>query len=377
MKARIFWSVLVMVLLLAIVGPGLSGGGLALSSSAKARYDGDGPAAFDPPVLHAAAAETPTCTPTSLTPTPTSTRTVTPTATPTLTWAPPPTDWGRVYLPLIMKRAEPLRTENVTFAIIEGVSLTLDAYLPQTLGPNPAVILVHGGYWQSGDKADHVSLGKRLAAWGYAAFAINYRLAPEFPFPAAPGDVQCAVAWVREHATKYHVDPDRIAVLGTSAGGHLAALAGLAAAPAAPPAPWQSSCGGLETNLQVQGIISCYGPLDLPFYAQEGEEARRIVTTFLGRPCHMAPDLCRIASPIFYAVTDAPPTLLIHGTADEAVSYENSERMYTALQAVGVEVTYLAVEGAGHGFISQFDTPESQIAMGAIQDFLADIFETS
>jgi len=119
----------------------------------------------------------------------------------------------------------PVRAEKVTypanataadipFTTIDGVDLALDAYLPETSMPVPAVILIHGGYWQSGDKQSHARLANRMMLWGYAAFAINYRLAPDFPFPAAVEDVQCAVAWVREHAAEYSVDPDRIALAG-------------------------------------------------------------------------------------------------------------------------------------------------------------------
>ena len=266
----------------------------------------------------------------------------------------------------------PGRTTDVTFAMIEGEPLTLDVYLPDGPAPYPAVILVHGGYWQKGDKADHARLGEKMAEWGYAAFAINHRLAPDFPAPAAVADVQCAVAWVREHAAEYGVDPNRIALMGTSSGGHLAALAGLAAAPSAPESLWQPSCGDPATDLGVQAIVSCFGPLDLPFHAQESDGSRRIVTAFLGQPCQDAPDLCAAFSPVTYATADAPPTLLIHGTADDVVSPENSERMDAALQAAGAEVTYLPVEGAQHAFIFKFQSPEAQAALEAIEGFLAE-----
>ncbi len=266
----------------------------------------------------------------------------------------------------------PAQTTDVTFAVIEESPLTLDIYLPDGTAPYPAIILIHGGYWQEGDKATHARLGGKMAEWGYAAFAINYRLAPDHPAPAAVADVQCAVAWVREHAAEYGVDPNRIAVMGTSAGGHLAALAGLAAVPAAPAAPWQPSCSDPSADLGVQAIISCFGPLDLPFHAQESDGAQQIVTTFLGKPCQDAPDLCAAFSPVTYATAGAPPTLLIHGAADDAVSPQNSARMAAALQAAGADVTYLPVEGAQHAFIFAFQSPEAQIALEAIESFLAE-----
>ena len=85
---------------------------------------------------------------------------------------------------------------DVPFVTNEEVELALDVYLPEESAPVPAVILIHGGYWQTGDKQSHARLAGRVMQWGYAAFAVNYRLAPDFPFPAAVEDVQCAVAWV-------------------------------------------------------------------------------------------------------------------------------------------------------------------------------------
>ena len=289
-------------------------------------------------------------------------------------YPPPQPTPRRVYLPLLMKDwfGEPTMITDVTFAVVEGESLALDAYLPATPGPHPAVILIHGGYWQAGDKESHARLGEWMAEHGYAAFAINYRLAPDFPFPAAVADVQCAVAWVREHAAEYDVDPDRLALMGTSAGGHLAALAGLAAVPSAPSASWQPSCGDPAADVGVQAVVSCFGPVDLAFHAEENEPAEGIVAVFLGgQACQDAPQLCADASPMTYVTADAPPTLLIHGTDDAAVSCENSARLYAALDGVGANVTYLPVEGAQHGFIIGIKTPEAQAAMDAVGDFLA------
>ncbi len=283
----------------------------------------------------------------------------------------------RVYLPVLMKEwyGEPTVITDITFAVVEGESLALDAYLPATPGLHPAIILIHGGYWQAGDKESHSRLGDWMAQHGYAAFAMNYRLAPDYPFPAAVADVQCAVTWVREHAAEYDVDADRIALMGTSAGGHLAALAGLAAVPASPSASWQPSCGDPAANIGVQAIISCFGPVDLAFHAEESEPAEGIVAVFLGgQACEDAPQLCAAASPMTYVTTDAPPTLLIHGTDDDAVSYENSARLYAALDGVGADVTYLPIEGAQHGFIIGLKNPEAQAAMEAVGDFLAATF---
>ena len=269
--------------------------------------------------------------------------------------------------PSVVPTPGPGQTGDIVFAMTEEVPLTLDVYLPETKGPRPAVILIHGGAWQGGDKANHAGLGEQMVQWGYAGFAVNYRLAPDHTFPAAIADVQCAVAWVREHAAEYDVDPDHIALLGTSAGGHLAVLAGVA-----PEASWEPSCGDPATNLRVQAVVSLFGPLDLAYHDQEKGGPRPVVTSFLGQPCQDVSDLCAAASPITYVSSDAPPALLIHGTADDVVGHENSERMAEALQAVGGEAIYLPIEGAEHSFIFNSHTPETQKALGAIEDFLAE-----
>ena len=258
----------------------------------------------------------------------------------------------------------------ITYAVVEGVPLDLDVYLPLSDEPHPTVILVHGGEWQTGDKSDMAALAEKITQWGYVVFSINYRLAPAYPFPASVADVQCAVAWVREHAAEYGSDSRHMALVGSEAGGHLAMLAGLAAAPTAPPAVWQPACGEAATDVRAQAIVSISAPLDLMYYAQENNRTVTNATVLLGVPCQAATDVCTSASPITYVTADAPPTLLIHGTTDHSVSHENSERMRAALQSVGAAVTYLPIAGAQHNFILHLDTPEAQAAVEAIRVFL-------
>jgi len=181
----------------------------------------------------------------------------------------------------------------------------------------PAVVLIHGGYWQTGDKQSHARLASRVMQWGYAAFAINYRLAPDFAFPAAVEDVQCAVAWVRKQASEY----------------------------------------GIAQSYRASWYV------------------RRIVKTFLGCPCQAAAGLCQKASSMTYVTAMAPPTLLVHGTEDDVVGCENSQRLATALEEAGADVTYLPIQEAEHGFVLRIGTPEAETALVAIEAFLAEVFE--
>ncbi len=121
--------------------------------------------------------------------------------------------------------AEARTLSNLTYRRVDGEELKLDAYLPLRHNrPTAGVVLIHGGGWQNGDKSLYASFGATLARLGWAAFAVNYRLAPRAHFPAGLSDVRHAVAWIRAHAARFGIDPRRIAALGDSAGGNLAAL---------------------------------------------------------------------------------------------------------------------------------------------------------
>ena len=253
---------------------------------------------------------------------------------------------------------------DVVYTQGDGAPQTLDIYLPEGDGPWPLLIYVHGGGWMAGDKQEGAEIADGFVPQGYAVVSINYRLAPQHPFPAAIADTQCAVAWAREHAAEYGFDAAHVALIGGSAGGHLAALAGVVAAPSAPAKPtWQPSCGDPNVDLQVQAIVSFAGPMDLSL-VEKSSAGRGAVVAFLGSACEDAA-ICAAASPITYVSADAPPMLLVHGTEDAIVPVVGSERMAQALWAAGAQVIYLPVPGAGH------DIPFSEEDARTIVDFLA------
>lgn len=250
---------------------------------------------------------------------------------------------------------------DVVYRTVAGLSLALDIYLPDSPGPHPAILFVHGGAWHTGDKRRLAPLARFLAERRYVGFSVNYRLAPAHKFPAALEDLRCAVKWIRVHAADYGVDPDRIAAVGTSAGGHLVALLGTAPETLAP-------CGNLGVSSRVQAVVALFGPMDL--LSAAGTPAEATVESFLGASAREDPDLWREASPITWTSADDPPFLLIHGRDDRVVPYEESVRMADALRRAGAEAELLLIPGAGHGFINRPDTPAARRAVAAIVDFL-------
>ncbi len=150
---------------------------------------------------------------------------------------------------------------DVTYCTVGDVALKMDVYTPDTMtNPAAAVIYVHGGGWTDGDKASGGSREIReMLARGYLVFAINYRLAPEYKFPAQIQDVKCAVRHLRANVAVYNLDPDRIGAWGNSAGGHLVSLLGVTDASAG----FEGSGGYADQSSRVQAVVDGYGPADL------------------------------------------------------------------------------------------------------------------
>jgi alpha-L-fucosidase 2 len=227
--------------------------------------------------------------------------------------------------------------KDIEFARPGGVSLTLDAWVPEGTGPFPAVIIVHGGGFEAGDKTTYVPpLFEPLTRGGFAWFTINYRLAPKFPFPAAIEDCESAIRWVKANAAAYKVDPRRIALMGESAGGHIVAFAG----------------AKFTAQTRVNAVVPFYGPVDLLARAEQEGKVNRNIQQFLALP-EPLDDTARVklreASPITHVNPRMPPFLMIHGTQDKGVPLDQSERMCAAMTKAGVACEIYAVAGAPHG----------------------------
>lgn len=195
----------------------------------------------------------------------------------------------------------------------------------------PAVICIHGGGWVSGDRSYMHDVASPLADQGFVAVCPQYRFAPAHRFPAAVKDIQACVAFLRGHAEEFGVDPSRIASLGNSSGGHLAAMAGL-------------TCG-------LQAVVDICGISDL-VHAQGPQYAigAAFVFEFMGHAPSDKPDFYAEASPITFVSPHSPPFLIIHGDQDDIVPIEQSIKLRDTLAASGVPVEYHAMDGEGHSF---------------------------
>jgi alpha-L-fucosidase 2 len=236
-------------------------------------------------------------------------------------------------------------TKDIEYANADGESLRLDAFVPDGPGPFAAVILVHGGGWNSGDKAGGPNraliapMEDPLAHAGFAWFSINYRLAPKHPYPACIDDVETAIRWVKAHAAAYRVDPSRLAIAGESAGGHLAALAAVRANP----------------STRVAAVVVFYGRVDMLADTRNqngrlvGNLAQLFGTTQLTASTR---DVLRSASSLYQVRPGLPPFLLLHGTKDGQVPYQESIKMRAKLQAAGVPCELITIPNGPHGMFA-------------------------
>ena len=251
-------------------------------------------------------------------------------------------------LPVLAAATEPREveiTKDVVYGTGGGDNLLLDQAVPKGLASAvPAIVWIHGGAWQGGHKGEFESLIRDSARAGYVAVSINYRLAPAHVFPAQIEDSKCAVRWLRANAEKLHVDPNRIGVVGGSAGAHLAMLLGTADTSDG----LEGSGGSQETSSRVQAVVSYAGPTNL--LGEYPSISQPLLATFLGGPVKEKEDLARRASPITYVNSNDPPMLLIQGTKDPLVPYAQAFEMAEALTKAGVPGRVELLLGAGHGW---------------------------
>lgn len=275
--------------------------------------------------------------------------------------------------------------------------LLLDLYRQRTADEHlrrPLVIYVHGGGWRRGDSRtlgafeNFPAVLASLAARGYVVASVNYRLSAEARFPAAVQDLNAAIAFLREHAAPFGIDPGRVILWGDSAGAHLAALAAetcglpqFAPPPATGRLSRRQAAATRASHISrcVQGVVAWYGIFDLPGLLRS-RAARGVAAdarALLGCASDSCLQLAQRASPVSYAASTAPPMLLLHGTADSEVPARQTLEMAAALRRAGARVEVGLIDGAGHGWIGSSADITRKASLEALRRTFGFIDETT
>lgn len=243
--------------------------------------------------------------------------------------------------------------ENVVYGKGGDVELQLDIAKPEGNGPFPAIVYIHGGGWQGGNRKMYRDDIEDAAQRGYVAATVTYRLVDtkkaekdRVIFPAQINDVKCAVRYVRANAAKYHIDPNRIGATGASAGGHLVLMLGTTDTSQR----LEGEGGNPDVSSRVQAVVNYFGPTDFPHWYQTTEKIKPIAAAFLGGTPDEKADDYKLVSPISHLSKDDPPILSIQGTVDPLVPLDQANRFDDAAKKAGVAHTLMVMEGQGHGF---------------------------
>jgi acetyl esterase/lipase len=228
-------------------------------------------------------------------------------------------------------------TENLSYDSSIGMDGMVDLYEPKAAddrADRPAILVIHGGAWKGGDKAWGETFARELCPFGYVVFSINYRLSgrPDGAWPAQIDDVQSALRYIRANAARFRIDPDRIASLGMSAGGHLATMVALRDDPAAP--------GG-----RVRAAVNLDGEHDMTMPAEQVmADFGSIMTAVLGHGPPWSEAELRDISTVTFARSDVS-LLTVHGAGDDNVYVTQGERITAALRASGARAELVRIEG--------------------------------
>jgi acetyl esterase/lipase len=223
----------------------------------------------------------------------------------------------------------------------------MDVYLPPAGGkPAPIVINIHGGGWNHGTKESQTGFNTFFKN-GFAVANIEYRLTGQATAPAAVEDTRCALIYVIKHVKEWNIDPNKIVIMGGSAGGHLALMGGLLGSDHR----FDTNCNDVP-EVKVAAIIDKYGITDVWDWAYGPNITSKSATRWLG---DRASDekFARSLSPISYITKNSPPTFVVHGDADPTVPYQQSVALHKKLEEAGVMTQFMTIPGGKHGGFPQ------------------------
>ena len=244
---------------------------------------------------------------------------------------------------------------GITFAQVDGWfghvvrDLKLDVIYPEDRTRRyPCVVWICGGAWLSMDRSAHTAYLSQLAMQGFVVASVEYRTSNEVRFPGPLQDVKAAIRYLRAHADRFNLDPERIGTMGESAGGYLTAMTALADDPAFDKGAY------LEQSSRVQAAVPWYPPTDFTAMQSARSNAASPESLLLGLDVGTHPLEAEAACPVHYVTKAAPPMLMIHGTADTTVPFAQSELLYEKLEKAGCDVSLIAIEGSEHAGLPFF-----------------------
>lgn len=253
---------------------------------------------------------------------------------------------------------------TLVYGRASGCDLKLDLYANRRrIHRNPCVVVLPGGSWQHSDRRKFTALNYYLVSRGYTVAVVEYRTAPEFRFPAALEDVRQALTYLKENAADLGLDPAMLVLLGRSAGAQLALLEAYASG-----------------DRSIRGVISFYGPTDLPYaYAHPADpriaDIRHLLEDYLGGSPDEIDEVYIEASPINFANACSPPTLLIHGSRDDMVHPVQSERLASRLKNLSAPHLLVWIPWATHGLDHNLRGPGGQLSTYAVESFLKAVMD--
>ncbi len=250
----------------------------------------------------------------------------------------------------VLREKVTVRTD-VEYARAGDISLKLDILTPNAASdaPRPCLVWIHGGGWQGGDKSSGVPrLGRWVASGEYVGVSVGYRLTDKAIWPAQIHDCKAAIRYLRANASELGINPDKIGIWGSSAGGHLVSLLGTSGD--VPELDGELGSTGLSSS--VACVVDYCGPSDfLSFSKQNPREAEpgHPLYKLFGGPLSEKMAEAKQASPVTYVSKNDPPFLIVHGTDDQTVPLDQAVSFHAAQEKVGMDTTLIKIEGGGHG----------------------------